>query len=216
MASLRRRRLLRPIYADCLRAGSDGANAGSTDGVVPHETGLPGTLALDADGTVYASTGYRGQRGDDAADPMRATWERDQILHTFGNLTLLTQPLNSSVSNGPFSQKRPNIAKQSRLRMNAYFQEFENSDVRNQDPILVRGQKLFEVAKRVWPGPGRRGLSQPALASAFSPEHVCLLAGRPTASTPRKTPAAPGPPSACPARGSRGWRGWCPRRWRPA
>jgi hypothetical protein len=37
------------------------------------------------------------------------------VRETLGNLTLLTQVLNSSVGNGPFSEKRPAIAAQSRL-----------------------------------------------------------------------------------------------------
>jgi hypothetical protein len=47
-----------------------------------------------------------------------------RMLHTLGNLTLLTPRLNSSVSNGPFCNKRSAIAGQSRLIMNSYFQRF--------------------------------------------------------------------------------------------
>lgn len=89
-------------------------------------------------------------REEDAGALNTARWQRDQIIHTFGNLTLLTQPLNSSVSNGPFAQKRPSIAKQSRLRMNTYFQD---QDVWDEDAIRERGGRLFDVAKQVWPGP---------------------------------------------------------------
>lgn len=34
---------------------------------------------------------------------------REKLIHTMGNLTLLTGPLNSSVSNGPFDKKRPKM-----------------------------------------------------------------------------------------------------------
>lgn len=78
---------------------------------------------------------------------------RERLLHSFGNLTLLTQPLNSSVSNGPFDDKRKEIAKQSRLRLNAYFQEVMSW---NEEEILRRGSALFEIARVIWPYPGRR------------------------------------------------------------
>ncbi len=67
-----------------------------------------------------------------------------------GNLTLLTQELNSAVSNGPFANKRPEIAKQSALRLNTYFQEVLTWD---EAEILKRGEKLLEHAKRIWPRP---------------------------------------------------------------
>lgn len=78
---------------------------------------------------------------------------RDQLTHSIGNLTLLTQPLNSSVRDGPFSAKRPAIAAQSRLVLNSYFQQFTNDAQWNEQQIIDRGQKLFEVAKRIWPRP---------------------------------------------------------------
>lgn len=75
---------------------------------------------------------------------------RARLLHSMGNLTLLTQELNSSVSNGPFATKRPEIALQSVLRLNTYFQEVLIWD---EAEILKRGEKLLEHAKRIWPRP---------------------------------------------------------------
>jgi hypothetical protein len=39
--------------------------------------------------------------------PADAAGRRDQLLHTLGNLTLLTKKLNTSVSNGPWDKKMP-------------------------------------------------------------------------------------------------------------
>lgn len=75
---------------------------------------------------------------------------RNRMLHTFGNLTLLTQALNSSVSNGPYSAKRPEITEQSLIRLNAWFQRVEAWD---EDAVQERGRALLEVAKRVWSRP---------------------------------------------------------------
>src|SRR5690606_9902649 len=75
---------------------------------------------------------------------------RARLLHSMGNLTLLTQELNSSVSNGPFTSKRPEIARQSLLRLNTYFQDVTTWD---EAEIAKRGDQLLEHAKRIWPRP---------------------------------------------------------------
>jgi hypothetical protein len=76
---------------------------------------------------------------------------RGRLLHSLGNLTLLTQALNSSVSNGPYDEKRPEIASQSALRLNTYFQEALTWD---EAVIQSRGRILFDHAKSIWPYPG--------------------------------------------------------------
>lgn len=78
-------------------------------------------------------------------------WERrEEVLHDFGNLTLLTRPLNSTVSNGPAAQKLPKIALESALRLNRYFQ---GRTTWTEADIDERGEALFDHAKRAWPGP---------------------------------------------------------------
>ena len=75
---------------------------------------------------------------------------RWRLLDTFGNLTLLTKPLNSSVSNGPFSVKRKALNDHSLLVMN---REITKEEDWGEDQIDVRGRKLFEVARDLWPYP---------------------------------------------------------------
>lgn len=83
---------------------------------------------------------------------------RNQLLNTFGNLTLLTQGLNSSASHGAFLDvddeagkvvdgKRTKICGQSVLRMNAYFQNKTNW---SEPEILQRSDFLFQEAVRIW------------------------------------------------------------------
>lgn len=93
-------------------------------------------------------------------DTSTARASRSQLLHTVGNLTLLTQPMNSALQNGPFRAKRPEIT-QSLLRLNAYFQRQPNGELWGdddrawmEDQIVERGQHLFTVAKKIWPFPG--------------------------------------------------------------
>jgi len=78
---------------------------------------------------------------------------RRRLIHTVGNLTLLTQSLNSTVSNGPFVAKRPEIAKQSRLVMNAYFQDYATNPTWDERDIRRRGEILADLALKVWPRP---------------------------------------------------------------
>jgi hypothetical protein len=90
---------------------------------------------------------------DGSPEPIeRSAARRDRIIQTFGNLTLLVQPLNSAVSNGPFEAKRQGILDNSVLRLNSYLREKEDW---NEDIILERGRSLFQVAKQVWPYPAR-------------------------------------------------------------
>lgn len=77
--------------------------------------------------------------------------EAEEVRHQLGNLTLLTTQLNSSVSNGPFSKKRPAIAKQSKLRLNSYFQDFDNDYEWGVEDIQQRGKELAKIAAQVWP-----------------------------------------------------------------
>ena len=85
-----------------------------------------------------------------AGDEQTTSQAREEVLHDFGNLTLLTSALNESVSNGPAAGKLPEIAKQSTLRLNAYFQ---GRTTWNESDIATRGAELFGVAKRVWAHP---------------------------------------------------------------
>ncbi len=75
---------------------------------------------------------------------------RDRLIHTFGNLTLLTHSLNSDVQDGPFKAKRPEITKQSLLLLNAYFQDTESWD---EGTITTRGRHLFARARELWSRP---------------------------------------------------------------
>jgi len=86
----------------------------------------------------------------DVAENLRI---RRVVIHGIGNLTLLTQPLNSDVSNGPFRTKRPEITGKSLLVLNSYLQQFSDNDVWNEKTIFERSLKLTELAMKVWPYP---------------------------------------------------------------
>jgi len=91
---------------------------------------------------------------ENSETPASDQWlRRHNLIHSLGNLTLLTQSLNSEVSNGQFRAKRPEIARQSLLKLNSYFQDFTDDDVWNEHTIIERGNKLSELALRVWAYP---------------------------------------------------------------
>jgi hypothetical protein len=86
---------------------------------------------------------------------------RNRAVQTFGNLTLLTQPLNSTVSNGPFLDYEIDGARkegkrsgflQSLLLLNAYFQDTALTQW-NDAEIEARGKQLFRQAVKLWPHP---------------------------------------------------------------
>ena len=80
----------------------------------------------------------------------QATKLRDAMLQTFGNLTILTQPLNSSVKNKAWNEKKPALLSVSLLPINQQLHAFDSWD---ESTIEVRSKELFERALRIWPRP---------------------------------------------------------------
>jgi hypothetical protein len=67
-----------------------------------------------------------------------ASIRRNSAVQTFGNLTTLTQALNSAVSNGHWSDKRPELLKFSLLPINQYLGSIDTWD---EEAIARRGQE---------------------------------------------------------------------------
>jgi hypothetical protein len=77
---------------------------------------------------------------------------RERMLHTVGNLTLLTSELNASVSNGPFPAKVAKIISDSDLRLNAWLR-CDAPTAWSEQSIITRGENLFESVVEIWRGP---------------------------------------------------------------
>ena len=87
---------------------------------------------------------------DDIEEPATAGAHRDRIIHSIGNLTLVTQQLNSGVSNGPWQDKRKELDKHSVLFINKDL--LENApDAWDEAAIAARARRLCEAAIKVWP-----------------------------------------------------------------
>ncbi|WP_313198148.1 DUF262 domain-containing HNH endonuclease family protein [Rhizobium sp.] len=87
---------------------------------------------------------------EDELDHILRSADREQAINKFGNLTLLTQSLNATVSNGPFSVKMPAVRSNSSLALN---RELNGFDTWNEDTIKLRGNALFETARQIWTPP---------------------------------------------------------------
>lgn len=107
------------------------------------------------------SSGEKGLKGSELwaedADPaiVAATRKRDSALQTFGNLTILTQALNSSVRNSAWSVKKPEIMKSSLLPINQMLHDYPSWD---EESIDARAKELFQRAKKIWPAPDETSL----------------------------------------------------------
>lgn len=87
---------------------------------------------------------------DAPADDARAaaTRIRHAALQTFGNLTILTQPLNSAVSNCSWLKKRPELLRHSLLPINQGLHSISDWD---EAAIQARSDEMFERALTLWP-----------------------------------------------------------------
>lgn len=86
-------------------------------------------------------------------DYLAKQMEREVAVNKIGNLTLLTGPLNASVSNGPYSVKMPAVRSHSSLALNRELNYFDEWD---ETSISERGRSLFKCACQLWQGPDRQ------------------------------------------------------------
>jgi uncharacterized protein with ParB-like and HNH nuclease domain len=91
----------------------------------------------------------------DIDDPIAiATRRRDALIHSIGNLTIVSQALNSSVSNSEWTTKKPELLKSSLLPINL---QLAAKSVWDEVSILTRSGELFSLALGIWPLPRSPG-----------------------------------------------------------
>lgn len=78
-----------------------------------------------------------------------ATRKRDAIIQTLGNLTILSQPLNSAVSNAGWRVKKAELLRNSLLPINQVLHDVE---VWDEEAISARADDMFEKAREIWSG----------------------------------------------------------------
>ena len=86
----------------------------------------------------------------DGIEPEESRRERNRIVHTIGNLTLVTQALNSALSNDHWEVKREELIKHSVLNLNS---ELRNEGHWDEDTIRARSRRMARLIADCWPGP---------------------------------------------------------------
>ena len=85
----------------------------------------------------------------DPQDRSRAEEERDRLVNSIGNLTLVTRKLNAAMSNVPWQDKRLALRDHSVLFLNKDLEEAP--DVWDEAAITERAERLCQAAIKVWP-----------------------------------------------------------------
>jgi hypothetical protein len=93
----------------------------------------------------------------DPEDRVQVVGRRNRLIHTLGNLTLLTGKLNKSVSNSAWGTKRAAVDAHTTLFLNKRLLDNHPADDEgngfDEDSILARSERLAAVACQVWPRP---------------------------------------------------------------
>lgn len=84
----------------------------------------------------------------DAGDTGELTSLRNEAIHRFGNLTILTGPLNLSVSNAGWEEKRTKLAEESVLKLN---RRISTKETWTESEILERCRELATTFCLIWP-----------------------------------------------------------------
>ena len=86
----------------------------------------------------------------EGVDKISATYQRNTLMHSIGNLTLATQRLNSSMSNDPWKDKREELQEHSVLLLN---NELLSQPSWNEETIRSRSLRIAKLVSERWPGP---------------------------------------------------------------
>ena len=86
----------------------------------------------------------------DSVEPTLAEANREQVVNTLGNLTLLNGRLNSSISNASWAIKRSAIQESDNLFLNRRLQE-NAPEAWTEDDICRRGEWMCTMIVEIWP-----------------------------------------------------------------
>ena len=111
------------------------------------ETNFPTNLTIEHLMPVSWKGNWPYPVGD---DQQVAEYERNQLVHTIGNLTLLNGKLNSSVSNKPWLDKKAEFLKYAVLNLNGELMDVTYWD---DEAIQNRSKTLAGLVAKCWPGP---------------------------------------------------------------
>ncbi len=82
-----------------------------------------------------------------------ATNDRNRLVHTIGNLTLVRGGLNSALKNAAWEEKRETLRKHSVLLINDRLLSESQDEEWNEDFIQARSERMAKIVTEIWPGP---------------------------------------------------------------
>ena len=86
-------------------------------------------------------------------DEQEARQERNRLVHTIGNLTLVTARLNPALSNGPWETKRATLHEHSVLLLNRQLLADYAAEPWAEKTIVARSLRMAKLVAKIWPGP---------------------------------------------------------------
>ena len=111
------------------------------------ETSFPRNLTIEH----LMPVSWKGNWPDPVGDDQQvAEYERNQLVHTIGNLTLLNGKLNGSVSNKPWPDKKAEFLKYAVLNLNGQLMNEKHWD---DESIQERSKRLAGLVAECWPMP---------------------------------------------------------------
>ena len=90
----------------------------------------------------------------EVVDKEEATDNRNKAVKAIGNLTLTSEKLNASLSNGPWKEKKETLGKHSGLFLNINLLKNPPA-VWDESAIWKRSRQLAELVIEIWPGPDK-------------------------------------------------------------
>ncbi len=88
-----------------------------------------------------------------ADERLRAELERERLLHSLGNLTLVNGKLNPKLSNASWASKRETLDAHTVLHLNKKLLAVYKDQDWTEGTIRERGTELAKAVLRIWPGP---------------------------------------------------------------
>ena len=85
------------------------------------------------------------------SDGAQAELDRERLLHSLGNLTLVNGRLNPKLSNAPWASKRDTLAEHTVLHLNKHLLNTYKDTDWAEATVRQRGTALAKVVKRIWP-----------------------------------------------------------------
>ena len=140
--------LYRLLTRGRLRLVLEGAERRLRSSGKSEQTDVPRNLTIEH----LMPTGWRKEEWQlpEGVDTDAATYERNMLIHSIGNLTLTTQKLNSSMSNAPWKSKRDELQEHSVLLLN---NELLTRPTWDEETIRARSRRVAELVSARWPDP---------------------------------------------------------------